>query len=79
MDDWVWQLLRERTLRDEHFSLDKGACLLGKAGREIYYAAWEKQSAPWRRWLRARTRRLAAHLRAEGLPWLDNAEDDEPC
>ncbi len=79
VDDWVWQLLRERTLREEHFSLDKGACLLGKAGREIYYAGWEKQSAPWRRWLRGRTRRLAAHLRAEGLPWLDSAEDDEPC
>jgi hypothetical protein len=52
---------------------------LGKAGREIYYAGWEKQSAPWRRWLRDRTRRLAAHLRADGLPWLDTAEDDEPC
>lgn len=79
VDAWVWQLLRERTLRDEHFSLDKGACLLGKAGREIYYAEWERQSAPWRRWLRGRTRRLAAHLRDAGLPWLDSAGDDEPC
>jgi CRISPR-associated protein Cas1 len=79
VDDWIWKMLRDRTLREDHFSLDKGACLLGKAGREIYYAAWEKQSTAWRRWLRDRTRRLAAHLRAEGLPWLDSAEDDEPC
>lgn len=79
VDDWIWQLLRERTLREEHFTMDKGACLLGKAGREIYYSGWEKQSAAWRRWLRDRTRRLAVHLRADGLPWLDAAEDDEPC
>lgn len=79
LDEWVWQLLRERSLREEHFTLDKGACVLGKAGREAYYAGWEKQSVSWRRWLRARTRRLAAHLLADGLPWLAQDEDDEPC
>ncbi|MEI8326590.1 MAG: CRISPR-associated endonuclease Cas1, partial [Betaproteobacteria bacterium] len=79
LDEWVWELLRARSLREEHFTIDKGACLLGKAGREIFYAGWEKQSAPWRRWLRKRTRQLAAHLRADGLPWLQQDEDDEPC
>ena len=82
VDQWIWQLLRERTLREEHFTQDKGACLLGKAGREIFYAGWEKQSAPWRRWLRARAHRLAVHLRADGLPWLESADDggeSEPC
>ena len=79
LDEWVWDLLRERRLRDEHFSMDKGACVLGKAGREIFYAAHEKQSGPWRRWLRARSRKLAAHLRASGLPWLVSDEEDEPC
>lgn len=79
VDEWVWQLLRDRTLREDHFTQDKGACLLGKAGREIFYARWEAQSALGRRWLRARTRRLAAHLRADGLPWLEQEEDDEPC
>ena len=79
LDEWVWQLLRDRTLREEHFTLDKGACLLGKAGREAFYAGWEKQSAAWRRWLRARAHRLAAHLRADGLQWLEQDEDSEPC
>ena len=79
VDEWVWQLLRDRTLRDEHFTLDKGACLLGKAGRETFYLRWEQHCGPWRRWLRARTRRLAAQLRADGLPWLQAEGDDEPC
>lgn len=35
-------MLRERTLRKDHFSLDKGACLLSKAGRAIFYAQWER-------------------------------------
>ena len=80
VDLWLWELLRSRSLRDEHFTLDKGACLLGKAGRSIFYAAWEAAAPPWQRWLRAQTRHLAATLRAEGEPWLDGAEEaDEPC
>lgn len=79
VDAWVWQLLRDRSLREDHFSMDKGACLLGKAGREIYYAGWEDASAPWRRWLRGSTRRLAAQLRADGLPWLESNGDEEAC
>jgi CRISP-associated protein Cas1 len=39
VDLWVWELLRSRTLREEHFSQDNGACLLGKAGRQSFYAA----------------------------------------
>ena len=80
IDLWVWELLRSRTLREEHFSLDKGACLLGKAGRAIYYAEWEKNSTPWRRWLRAQCQSLARSLRLQGLVWLAQADDeDEAC
>jgi CRISPR-associated protein Cas1 len=80
IDLWVWELLRSRSLREDHFTQDKGACLLGKAGRQIYYAAWEKQSKPWQRWLRSQTQQLARSLRQQGEPWLaDPDEEDESC
>lgn len=80
VDLWVWEQLRTRSLREDHFTLDKGACLLGKAGRALFYASWETHSAPWRRWLRGKTRQLASALRADGLPWLAQpCEDDETC
>ena len=75
VDLWVWELLRSRELREDHFSLDKGACLLGKAGRQIFYAQWEQQCTPWQRWLRSQTRLLARTLRQQGEAWLVN--DDE--
>ncbi|GAB4403124.1 MAG: CRISPR-associated endonuclease Cas1 [Rhodoferax sp.] len=77
IDAWLWGLLRDRTLRDDHFSLDKGACILGKAGRSLYYARWEADSAPWRRWLRAQTRALAAELRERGSAWLAPLDDED--
>lgn len=80
LDLWVWELLRSRTLREEHFSTDKGACLLGKAGRSAFYADWENASKPWRRWLQSHCRTLAISLRTAGAVWLATAEeDDEPC
>ena len=80
VDLWVWELLRSRDLREDHFTLDKGACLLGKAGRAIFYAAWERQNAPWQRWLRTQARLLARGLRQQGEAWLvHNDEDGEPC
>jgi CRISPR-associated protein Cas1 len=80
IDLWVWQLLRSRTLREDHFSIDKGACLLGKAGRAIYYAEWEKASTPWRRYLRVQCQALARSLREQGLVWLAHPDlDDEAC
>lgn len=79
IDLWVWELWRSRTLREEHFTVDKGACLLGKAGRQYFYAQWESSHAPWQRWLRAQTQALARSLRAQGQPWLANLEEDETC
>ena len=80
VDLWVWELLRSRNLREDHFTLDKGACLLGKAGRAIFYAAWERQNPPWQRWLRTQTRMLARGLRQQGEAWLvPNDEDNESC
>lgn len=66
IDAWVRGLFRERMLRVEHFKTDKGACLLGKAGRERFHAAWESYAGVPRRWLRRRCTALAAALRGCG-------------
>jgi CRISPR-associated protein Cas1 len=45
IDLWVWEQFRTESLRPEHFGQDgSGACLLGKAGRGYFYAAWEQKS-----------------------------------
>ena len=78
-DQWVWELLRSRTVREEHFTIDKDACLLGKAGRSIFYAQWEQQSRSMRRWLRLQTQHLAKQLRTKGLAWIHSDDEDEAC
>lgn len=75
-DEWVWQQFRGGRLRAEHFSDDKGACLLGKAGRGHFYAGWEHFAPTPRRWLRRRCALLARELRNEGEPWLEHFDDD---
>ena len=42
VDQWVWHMLSSRTLREEHFSTNQGACLLGKAGRAIFTQAGKR-------------------------------------
>lgn len=73
-DAWVWSMFRDRTLRAENFSLDKGACLLGKAGREAFYSGYETFAAIPRRWLRRQCAGVAAALREEGEPLLAEAD-----
>lgn len=77
-DDWVRSLFRDRVLRGEHFTLDKGACLLGKAGRGRFYAAWEAYARSPRRWLRHRCAALVRVLRrrGDGLIEAQPAEDE---
>lgn len=76
-DLWVWELLRSRHLRQEHFTTSQGACLLGKAGRAVFYASWERDSKPLRRWLRLQTQHLARQLRTQGMAWLQADPDDD--
>lgn len=52
MDDWVWQLFRDRHLRAEHFSIENGRCLMNKTGRQRFYAFYESHAGPARRLLR---------------------------
>jgi CRISPR-associated protein Cas1 len=78
VDRWVWEQFHSHALREDHFSLDGGACLLGKAGRAVFYDRWERANAPLRRWLRVQCQALARTLRSEGLPWLhqDDAQGE---
>ncbi len=65
VEEWVWRLFAEQRLRKEHFSTQpNGACLLGKAGRRIFYPSFERDLAPVFRALRLQTRRLVRQLRA---------------
>ncbi len=65
IDLWVWQLFRECTLRPEHFGQDgSGACLLGKAGREHFYRAWEQHARTTGRKLTKYARLLARQLQS---------------
>lgn len=65
LDEWVWDMFRQRTLRREHFRTVRGACLLGKAGRRIFYEAHEPLAARTRRLLRRGCRLLVRALEAE--------------
>lgn len=72
-DRWIWRMFADETLRPEHFSSEGGAnkpCMLGKRGREIYYAAYDQQARRWRRLMRRTTRHwlllLSQQLSGEG-------------
>ena len=59
----VWRLFADATLRPDHFHRQADACLLGKAGRGHFYAAYEAFADEPRRQLRRYCRALVAHLR----------------
>lgn len=78
VDEWVWGLFRERTLRPEHFWKDGAACLLGKAGRERFYPAYTPLRKLAMRWLQMQCRGLAHQWREQGSALLtDTVNDDE--
>jgi len=66
IDAWVRDQFHERVLRADHFSRDGEACLLGKTGRQRFYALFEGHIRPQRRLLRRLTGKLAAELAAVG-------------
>jgi CRISPR-associated protein Cas1 len=77
VDVWVWGLFRRRDLRAESFRQDRGACLLDKEGREVFYRQWEPAARPLRRALRRHANLLARALAHEGEAFLVEEEDDE--
>jgi CRISPR-associated protein Cas1 len=76
LDAWVWEMFRSRTLRGEHFVEDKGACLLGKAGRRHFYEAYETFARPLHRLLRRECRVTVRGLVGdEPLPAAEDPEE----
>lgn len=81
VDAWVWTMFRNRELRAEHFRIDQGRCLLGKAGRGRFYRGFETLLPELTRSLRASSRLVVRSLRGETLPsfaWGDGEEDEIP-
>jgi CRISP-associated protein Cas1 len=69
VEEWVWRRFAERLLRLEHFSHEKGsACLMGKAGRRLFYDGFDPLAAGLRRLLRRMAKSLAADLRSPESP-----------
>ena len=66
VEQWVWDAFRHRTLRAEDFQRQGDACLLGKAGRQRYFAAFEVFARSRRRLLRRWTAKLANGLTTAG-------------
>lgn len=62
IEKWVVELFCSGCLDRRHFSNRDGQCLLGKAGRSIYYHEWHAVLPHWTRRLRYYARRLSAHL-----------------
>ncbi|MDQ5911219.1 MAG: CRISPR-associated endonuclease Cas1 [Pseudomonadota bacterium] len=77
LDGWVWALCRERRLTDADFVLDKGACLLAKAGRQTFYGSYEAWVPPLRRYLRRECYRLAKWLNGRAPDWAGGEADEE--
>jgi len=68
VEEWVWRGFAERHLRREHFSREKGgACLIGKAGRQLFYDGFEPLAKGLRRLLRRMARSLTADLRSPAV------------
>jgi len=80
VDRWVWRLLADRKLRHEHFNVDKGACLLSKAGRAHFYPEWETAANWHRRHLRRQCAIIARSLRHKGAALMEAIPgfEDEP-
>lgn len=73
IDAFVHDLFLTRQLRGDHFRAEPdGAMLLGKAGRAVFYEAFEAQAPALSRYLRIAARHGARALLA--LPTLDGAE-----
>jgi CRISPR-associated protein Cas1 len=66
VDAWVWEQFRSRHLRADQFTRDGEGCLLGKTGRQHFYAGWELFVRPQRRLLRRLCRTLAVRLAVAG-------------
>jgi CRISPR-associated protein Cas1 len=75
VEQWVWDRFRDGWLRPEHFAREGEACLLGKAGRQHYFSAYERFAPARRRLLRRWCAKLATLLAERGRPHPDPMEE----
>lgn len=75
-DRFALKLFRQETLTPEDFSKTDGACLLGKAGRSHYYAAYEDQAESFRRQMAETADDIAAAISAAPAPRCAQENDD---
>lgn len=64
IDRFALRLFQEEMLKTEDFSLTPECCILGKAGRERFYPAWEQQLEDVRTHLRRTLRELLERMAA---------------
>ncbi len=76
IDAWAWDRFRHQVFRKEDFRTDGEACLLGKTGRQRFYAEFESLARPLRRLLRRFASRLASQLSGAGMAALDGAKEE---
>jgi CRISPR-associated protein Cas1 len=78
VDRFCLHLVQSRTLTADHFSTSDAGCLLGKAGRTHYYAAYEKYSEVLRTAIQAHVSDTVRCIgTAIAAPALDPNEDPE--
>lgn len=77
-DRFCLRLIRRQTLTKDDFSTTESGCLLGKAGRSRYYAAYEEYSEVLRAGIQTEVETLAERIgRAIEAPPFDADEDEE--
>lgn len=69
VDQWVWRLFADETLRLDQFSFNSEEeykpCVLGKAGRSVYYSHYEYKARRWRKMMRKTARLWLARLQSD--------------
>lgn len=74
---WIWRIFASETLRADHFSMsgnkDGRPCMLGKAGRSVFYANYEMTARRWRRLMRRIARLWLKRLQVDFV--IDKASD----
>lgn len=79
-DRFCLRLIRRQTLTKDDFSTTESGCLLGKAGRSRYYAAYEEYSEVLRAGIQTEVETLAERIgRAIEAPPFDMDEEETPA
>lgn len=79
-DRFCLRLIRRQTLTKDDFSTTESGCLLGKAGRSRYYAAYEEYSEVLRAGIQSEVETLAERIgRAIEAPPFDSDAEETPA